>query len=133
MLRNRVVSEGVRSVCPAATSGMYEPGEVQDMTLVREETVISPVKNALGDWSEQHPEEMEILRELAADLVQMVETDGNAFGAHTHLTDQNLEQEQKLALWSILAPNSKTRSALKKQEIHAAVWDCIHEIGDNLP
>ena len=27
MLRSRTVSEGVRTVCPAATSGMYEPGE----------------------------------------------------------------------------------------------------------
>ena len=30
MLRSRVVSEGVRTVFPAATSGFYEPGEVQD-------------------------------------------------------------------------------------------------------
>lgn len=31
MLRSRVVSEGVRSVCPGATSGMYVPEEVQDI------------------------------------------------------------------------------------------------------
>lgn len=31
MLRSRVISEGVRSVCPSATSGLYEVGEVQDM------------------------------------------------------------------------------------------------------
>lgn len=31
MLRSRVVSEGVRTVCPCATSGMYVPEEVQDM------------------------------------------------------------------------------------------------------
>lgn len=30
MLRSRVVSEGVRTVCPGATSGMYVPEEVQD-------------------------------------------------------------------------------------------------------
>jgi hypothetical protein len=30
MLRSRVVSEGVRTVCPAATSGMYVPEEVAD-------------------------------------------------------------------------------------------------------
>jgi hypothetical protein len=30
MLRSRVVSEGVRTVCPMATSGMYVPEEVQD-------------------------------------------------------------------------------------------------------
>lgn len=31
MLRSRVISEGVRTVCPAATSGMYVPEEVRDM------------------------------------------------------------------------------------------------------
>jgi hypothetical protein len=30
MLRSRVISEGVRSVCPSATSGMYVPEEVKD-------------------------------------------------------------------------------------------------------
>ena len=30
MLRSRTVSEGVRTVCPGATSGMYVPEEVQD-------------------------------------------------------------------------------------------------------
>lgn len=31
MLRSRVISEGVRTVYPGATSGLYEVGEVQDM------------------------------------------------------------------------------------------------------
>jgi len=31
MLRSRVISEGVRSVCPSATSGMYVPEEIKDM------------------------------------------------------------------------------------------------------
>ena len=31
MLRSRVVSEGVRTLWPLATSGMYEPGEAADM------------------------------------------------------------------------------------------------------
>ncbi|MFM9829702.1 MAG: hypothetical protein ACKVOB_13330 [Sphingomonas sp.] len=31
MLRSRVISEGVRTVFPSATSGLYEAGEVQDM------------------------------------------------------------------------------------------------------
>jgi hypothetical protein len=32
MLRSRVVSEGVRAVCPLATSGFYVPEEVQDIS-----------------------------------------------------------------------------------------------------
>lgn len=35
MLRSRVISEGVRSVCPSATSGLYEVGEVQDIIAER--------------------------------------------------------------------------------------------------
>ena len=30
MLRSRIISEGVRTICPMATSGMYVPEEVQD-------------------------------------------------------------------------------------------------------
>lgn len=37
MLRSRVVSEGVRTVYPAATSGMYVPEEVQDIVAERSE------------------------------------------------------------------------------------------------
>lgn len=37
MLRSRVVSEGVRTVCPGATSGMYVPEEVQDIVHERNE------------------------------------------------------------------------------------------------
>lgn len=33
MLRSRVVSEGVRTVCPLATSGVYTPEEVQDIVV----------------------------------------------------------------------------------------------------
>lgn len=40
MLRSRVVSEGVRTVCPGATSGMYVPEEVQD--IVASETRSAP-------------------------------------------------------------------------------------------
>jgi hypothetical protein len=39
MLRNRVVSEGVRTVWPLATSGMYEPGEVMDIASPHKELV----------------------------------------------------------------------------------------------
>lgn len=35
MLRSRVISEGVRTVCPSATSGLYEVGEVQDIVAER--------------------------------------------------------------------------------------------------
>jgi hypothetical protein len=115
MLRARVISEGIRTVYPGIVVGVYTPEEVQDFEQPKEK-VINPVANALGDWGEQHPHEMDELRELAAVLVQMVEIDGNSLGAFEHVVSQNLDNEQKLALWSILSVNSKTRSALKKEE-----------------
>ena len=135
MLRNRVVSEGVRSVCPAATSGMYEPGEVQDMPPATEK-IINPVANAL-QGVETSPEQMDALRELASDLVQMIETDGNPMGAYQHLFDQNLDTEQKLVLWQILGPNTKTRAALKKEgavrakDTRGEVVDAVEDVHSN--
>src|SRR6267154_2448037 len=115
MLRARVISEGVRTCFPGATGGFYVPEEVQQFETPKEEKAINPVKNALGDWAEENPDQMVSLRELAANLVQMVEVDNNPFGAYEHMEDQNLDQEQRLALWNVLSPNSKTRSALKKE------------------
>lgn len=40
MLRSRVISEGIRTVCPMATSGMYVPEEIHDFT--HEEKDITP-------------------------------------------------------------------------------------------
>lgn len=42
MLRSRTVSEGVRTVCPLATSGVYTPEEMQDM-IVDETPAAGPI------------------------------------------------------------------------------------------
>jgi hypothetical protein len=42
MLRARVISEGVRTVFPAATSGMYEPNESQDIANDRSPRDVTP-------------------------------------------------------------------------------------------
>ena len=47
MLRSRTVSEGVRTVCPSATSGMYVPEEVRDFDQ-RPERDITPAKPRLA-------------------------------------------------------------------------------------
>jgi len=52
MLRSRVVSEGVRTLWPLATSGMYEPGEQADIQAKDEHTgpTIEPdTRDALND------------------------------------------------------------------------------------
>lgn len=62
MLRSRVISEGARSVCPSATSGLYEVGEVQD--IVAEDTakatnggVINGTSQEVGQSAHDSPAE----------------------------------------------------------------------------
>ena len=75
---------------------------------------VNPVANALGDWPAQHPDQMDSLRELAADLVELV-GQGESKIAFLKMTEQNLDSDQKVALWSILGPNAKVRAAIKKE------------------
>jgi len=60
MLRSRCVSEGVKSVYPAATSGMYTPEEQADIPIV--DTTTSPISAAadldqFAEASDQRVEE----------------------------------------------------------------------------
>lgn len=52
MLRSRVVSEGIRTVCPAATSGMYVPEEVRDFDQPAEKAIkeASPEPKELPEY-----------------------------------------------------------------------------------
>lgn len=51
MLRSRTVSEGVRTIWPAATSGMYEPDEVRGFVEERNEKAGSPEERLGTDSS----------------------------------------------------------------------------------
>ncbi|MEI6644092.1 MAG: hypothetical protein WCL10_18890 [Novosphingobium sp.] len=93
MLRSRVISEGVRSVCPSATSGLYEVGEVQDIVAEAPRDVVEgqyaevpPQEQAGG-----HSEEREVSPQLAitaaqwgilTDLIEKTKADAKAFCAH---------------------------------------------------
>lgn len=44
MLRARCISEGVRTVCPGVTTGLYTPEEIQDMPVERDMGNIEPLK-----------------------------------------------------------------------------------------
>jgi hypothetical protein len=56
-------------------------------------------------------EEMQYLKELAVELIANV-AEGNSKQALTRLDSENLEADQKVALWTLL--DSKTRSSIKK-------------------
>ncbi len=57
------------------------------------------------------PEELQYLQEMAVELIAMCEQ-GEPKAAWDKLEGENLDAEQKIALWTLLP--SKVRSALKK-------------------
>jgi len=76
--------------------------------LKEEKVVISPTQGA----TENIPiEELRYLEEVAVDLIAMCEQ-GDPKAAWVKLESENLDSEQKVALWTLLP--SKVRTALKK-------------------
>jgi hypothetical protein len=73
-----------------------------------EKVVISPTQGAQDNIP---IEELRYLEEVAVDLIAMCEQ-GDAKAAWVKLEGENLDSEQKMALWTLLP--SKVRSALKK-------------------
>lgn len=89
-------------------------GKEIDITPVMEPNKHQPVRAAL-DGVAVNEEDMEYLRELAASLVEDVETNGAISQAYDKKEAARLDADQQLILWDLLKPNSKTRSALKKE------------------
>ena len=70
--------------------------------------VITPTQGAMDNIP---PEEVQYLQEMAIELIAMCEQ-GDPKAAWDKLEGENLDAEQKIALWTLLP--SKVRSALKK-------------------
>jgi hypothetical protein len=73
-----------------------------------EKVIISPTQGAQDNIP---PEELQYLQEMAMELIAMCEQ-GDPKAAWDKLEGENLDAEQKIALWTLLP--SKVRSALKK-------------------
>lgn len=106
MLRSRTVSEGIRTVCPMATSGMYVPEEVQD--IVREKD-ITPAGGAEDRVS---ADRMPLLDKVEADVKEWLDK-GSVADAVVVLDDNDFDADEKVALWKRF--DSKQRSAMKKE------------------
>jgi hypothetical protein len=70
--------------------------------------VITPTQGAMDNIP---PEELQYLQELAVELIATCEQ-GDPKAAWVKLEGENLDDQQKIALWTLLP--SKVRSALKK-------------------
>ena len=92
--------------------GMWDGSKYREAP--KEQESKAPVKAALKGV-QINEEDQAFLRELAAEIVHMVESEDNQSGAFDRLEGAMLDDEQKLYLWDVLQPNSKTRSAIKKE------------------
>lgn len=107
MLRARCVSEGIRTVCPMATSGMYVPEEVQDFA---KEKDITPTAGAA---ERIEAPEVAAMNDLAVKVHELL-TAGDVQGAVKAIDDANPDTDQKVYLWTKF--DSKQRSAMKKEK-----------------
>lgn len=105
MLRSRCVSEGIRSVCPMATSGMYDPSEVADMV---KEKDITPKAGAIDAITQEQATRMD---ELAAKMHAWL-AQGSVGDALVEMDNAAPDAEEKTYLWTKF--DSKQRAAMKK-------------------
>ena len=80
----------------------------EDLPEEGKSVVITPTQGATDNIP---PEELQYLQEMAVDLIAMCEQ-GDPKSAWVKLEGENLDAEQKIALWTLLP--SKVRTALKK-------------------
>lgn len=116
MLRSRVVSEGIRTVCPMATSGMYVPEEISD--IVKEKN-ITPTAGAHENVPAERQDEIKAI----ADKVVTWMNQDSVGDAYAELENANLDADEKTYIWTFF--DSKQRRALKAEgkrvhEKHAA-------------
>ena len=109
MLRARCTSEGIRTVCPMATSGMYVPEEVRDFSAERVEKNITP---SSGVEERITTEEVTAIDALAVKVAEWIES-GSLEDAVLEIENAGLEADQKVYLWKQF--DSKQRAALKKE------------------
>ena len=76
--------------------------------LKEDKVIISPTQGAMDNIP---PDEVQYLQEMAVELIATCEQ-GDPKAAWDKLEGENLDSEQKMALWTLLP--SKVRSALKK-------------------
>lgn len=89
--------------------------EIVEHDAVDSSEPLTPAKSIIsatqGAFDSLPSEEQEYIQELAMTVVDILNNDSPA-AANEHIKKENLDADQKTALWSLL--DSKTRSALKK-------------------
>lgn len=96
MLRSRCISEGVRTVWPMATSGLYEPGEVADFTTTIDHEP-EPEKPARPQWRSAEGEDADRLEAAEA---KAAKTAREQINRDVPLADTPSEPQPQKMSWS---------------------------------
>lgn len=108
MLRARAVSEGIRTVCPMATSGFYVPEEVADFTPEKNITPTSGAKDRV------EPSKANEIDELAKKVQEFADA-GQYEDAVLTVENEALDADQMTYLWTQFdAPTRKQLKAASK-------------------
>jgi len=107
MLRARCTSEGIRTVCPMATSGMYVPEEIKDFE-PRVEKNITPTS---GSAERVEPEKIAEIDALAVKMQEFCEA-GQFEDAVFEAENAALDADNMTYLWTQF--DAPTRRELKK-------------------
>jgi len=112
MLRSRCVSEGIRTVCPMATSGMYIPEEIRDIV----EKDVTPATPRGGAKATLTQEEIDQVNEVASNVADFLKH-GTVADAAVEMDNAGFSAEQKVYFWDQFdAKDGKVIAAeLKKQ------------------
>ncbi len=107
MLRSRTVSEGIRTVCPMATSGMYVPEEVHDIV---KEKDITPTAGAADRLTLQQQEKVK------ATVDKMTEwlNSGSVGDALAEMDNGDLDADETVYAWTFF--DSKQRRLMKNEQ-----------------
>lgn len=100
MLRSRTISEGVRSVCPAATSGMYVPEEVKDFAPEPDMKNVTPKPDIIKPEAPQAPVHPET-GEVGPHVIPLASPpDWKAFGVNMAAAINSASSLDELTQWN---------------------------------
>lgn len=119
MLRSRVISEGVRSVCPAATSGMYVPEEVRDFDDKSMKDVTPVKESAIKPEAPVAPMNPET-GEISPHTIAVGEpADWKAFGVNMAAAFKSANTIDELCSWQTLNLEAVTKMQSDAPKLHA--------------